>query len=82
MLLQSLGMSDIKKLAMNQAPEKQPAPLKRTELPKVMEQTSQPQADKKMTARQSARMQKQQQQKQACFQPQVATAFEAVLVFG
>ncbi|KAL3148578.1 hypothetical protein ABBQ38_014010 [Trebouxia sp. C0009 RCD-2024] len=68
MPLQKLDTSNIKKMAMNQAVQ-QPAPLKRPDPPKVMEQPSQLQADKKVSARQSARMQKQQLQKQEEMEP-------------
>lgn len=66
----------IKSAAMQQptAPPRQPAPVKRGEPTMGMEQPSQPQAAKKVTARQSARMQKQQQQKQACTSQQAAIA--------
>ena len=64
--LQNIGTANIKKCAQQYAPPQQPAPLKRSEPTKALEQPSQPQPAKKVTAKQSARMQKQQQQKQAC----------------
>lgn len=65
--LQNIGTATIKKLAQqHNAPPQQPAPVKRSESTKALELPSQPQPAKKVTAKQSARMQKQQQQKQAC----------------
>ena len=65
--LQNIGTASIKRLAQqHNAPPQQPAPVKRSEPAKPLEQSSQPQPARKVTAKQSARMQKQQQQKQAC----------------
>lgn len=63
-VLQSIQEANIKKMAQHVAPLQQAAPIKCSEPSNGLHQPSQPQAAKKVTARQSARMQK-QQQKQA-----------------